>query len=112
VNLFSRRKPRESPPPDFNLPQTQAGEFSLPMGPASIPLSEELRAILDQPVDPRTERIIREIAEEGAVAEAATHSERIIRFPVGGSVGDITRDSAGQLTAVSGEPPAEAASLG
>ena len=71
-----------------------------------IPLSDEQRTILEQPIDPRVKRILREIEEERKEIARAAESRRIIRFPFAGSgAGHAVRDSDGHWTIVSGPPP-------
>lgn len=76
-----------------------------------IPLSDELRANLEQPLDPKVDRIMKEITEEVAAAQHRMDSRRIIRFPFADSLGHVVRDSAGHLTVLSGEPPQQLAIL-
>ncbi len=76
-----------------------------------IPLSDELRAILEQPLDPRVARIINEIAGEIAEAQRAMDSRRIVRFPLADSIGHSVQQSGRNLTARSGESPGQCAIL-
>ncbi|HEX7517764.1 MAG TPA: hypothetical protein VF345_10825 [Chthoniobacterales bacterium] len=71
-----------------------------------IPLSDEQRRILEQPVDPRVKRILSEIEEKRREMAGAVKSRQIIRFPFAGSgAGHAIRDSDGHWTIVSGSPP-------
>src|ERR1041384_3555388 len=56
-----------------------------PAKPQPIPLNAEQRAMLEQPVDSRVDRILEEIYADKAAAERAIQSRQIIRFPGGGS---------------------------
>ena len=92
--------PREALPP---LTQKAA---KMPTELPVIPLSDEQRRILEQPVAPRVKRILSEIEEERKEMAGAVKSRRIIRFPCAGSgAGHAIRDSDGHWTIVSGPPP-------
>jgi hypothetical protein len=76
-----------------------------------IPLSDEQRRILEQPVDPRVKRILSEIEEERKEMAEAVKSRGIIRFPFTDSgAGHAIRDSDGHWTIVS-EPLAQSVGL-
>lgn len=92
--------PHEALPPITHKAATIQTEFPM------IPLSDEQRAILEQPIDPRVKRILSEIEEERKEIARAAESRRIIRFPFAGSgAGHAVRDSDGHWTIVSGPPP-------
>ena len=92
--------PREASPPITHKAANMPTEFPV------IPLSDEQRRILEQPVDPRVKRILSEIEEERKEIAGAAESRQIIRFPFAGSgAGHAVRDSDGHWTIVSGPPP-------
>jgi hypothetical protein len=71
-----------------------------------IPLPDEQRSILEQPVDPRVARILSKIGEEQKTMAQVIDSRRIIQFPfVGSALGHAIRDADGHWTVVSGPPP-------
>lgn len=74
---------------------------------SAIPLSDDLRRKLEEPVDPRVLRILSEINAEQEEMAGLVESRRIIRFPFAGSVpGHAIRGADGHWTVVSGPPPA------
>lgn len=92
-------------PREPSLPITQKA-VNMPMEFPVIPLSDEQRTILEQPIDPRVKRILGEIEEERNEIARTAKSRRIIRFPFAGSgAGHAVRDSEGRWTILSGPPP-------
>jgi hypothetical protein len=88
------------------LPPVKPKAERVPMEFPVIPLSDEQRSILEQPVDPRVARILGEIGEERRIRAGMTDSRRIVRFPfVGSAPGHAIRDADGHWTIVSGPPP-------
>lgn len=82
MKLFRRRgnppAKVEEPVPPSEGPVTA----KVPEPPRKISLSDEQKSILEQPVDPRVDRIMNEIYADQAAAELALRSaRRIISFP-------------------------------
>jgi hypothetical protein len=64
------------------LPEAAAPQAALPeLQP--IPLSAEQKAILEQPINPRVERILYQINAARAAAERLLAGRRIVHFPIG-----------------------------
>lgn len=91
--------PREVVPPIKEAKKMPA-EFP------AIPLSDEQRKNLEQPVDSRVRRILSEIEKDRKEIARALETGRIIPFPFDGSdAGHAIRDCDGHWTIVSGPPP-------
>lgn len=65
---------------------TEPGPVSSPPSPPGKPrqisLSAEQKAILEEPLDPRVDRILQGIYSDKAAAERAIKSRQIIEFPM------------------------------
>jgi hypothetical protein len=92
--------PREMLPPINREVEKMPTEFPV------IPLSDEQRRILEQPVDSRVHRILNEIEKDQKEIAKALGAGRIIPFPFAGSRGGhAVRDCDGHWTILSGPPP-------
>jgi hypothetical protein len=110
MKLFRRNLPQVGPAkPDDVLrepipttPQPAPAEK-----PLEISLSAEQKSILEKPIDPRVGRILQDIYDDKAAAEAALNARRIIVFPSGDS-GErhVVQDKEGFWRIVPGNPPA------
>ena len=81
MKLFRRVRSGAEPPAEPNLSLEQL----LPQKPREISLSPEQKIQLEQPIDPRVDRILQEIYTDRAAAERALQSRRIIDFPTDSS---------------------------
>ena len=74
--------------------------------PLEISLSDEQKSMLENPIDPRVDRILQEIYADKEAAERALKSRRIIEFPHGDS-GErhVIQDEEGFWRIVPGAPP-------
>jgi hypothetical protein len=81
MNLFrKRRNPAEPAENTFELAPAKPSKH-IPILLREISLSAEQKSMLEKPLDPRVDRILREIYADRAAAEHALKARSILRFP-------------------------------
>jgi len=109
MKLFRRSLAEVGPakPDDGPLQPIPATPQAAPAAkPLEISLSDEQKSMLENPIDPRVDRILHEIYDDKAAAELALKSRRIIDFPHSDS-GErhVIQDEDGFWRIVPGAPP-------
>src|ERR1700680_2240229 len=106
MKLFRRRPPQAGPANSADATPAP------PKQPLEISLSAEQKCLLEKPLDPRVDRILRKIYSNKAEAERALNARRIIDFPHGDS-GErhVIQDEHGFWRIVPGPPPQRDAQL-
>jgi|ERR1700720_4022195 len=104
MKLFRRRPPQADP--------ANSADAAPPIQPLEISLSAEQKCLLEKPLDPRVDKILRKIYSNKAEAERALNARRIIDFPHGDS-GErhVIQDDDGFWRIVPGPPPQRDAQL-
>jgi hypothetical protein len=105
MKLFRRNKNSVQPAKN-NLPLAPVEEALDPIQVRQISLSAEEKSLLEKPVDPRVERILREMYANKAAAECALNSQRLRSFS-SADIGDrhVVQDQDGFWRIVPGSPP-------
>jgi hypothetical protein len=106
MKLFHRR------PPQAGRANSADATPAPPKQSLEISLTAEQQSILEKPIDPRVDRILRGIYADKAAAERALNSRRIIDFPLGDS-GErhVIQDESGFWRIVPGTAPKKATEL-